>query len=400
MIKLLIKRIFFALFFLLYTSQLLAVTTLTLWQTSAETAEVWTQIAKELNVSHKNIKLKVVTFEHDELKRAIIRSSFRKNPVDILLMPSDWLGYNNIMNFSKLPEKLITSETLKNTVNESRFEGDLLGIPFSQGNHLLFMYNKALVNKPASTWNELIENNEQLKKKGVSSLALFYDEIYWFMPFLNAFGGSPVDQDKVTLNTSAMIAAIKYYKRLAELNITDNTCTYQCISSDFYKGKYAYSFQGSWAYQEAKKALGKNFGLAPFPTLNGQKFNSMRGNHVLTFPQNSFYGAKNDALVIFSHFIQQKKYQQLMFDKSGIFPVNKKVMNAIKSRADNDLLLSIKQFNQSNLIPSSMAIIAVWDGILKGFSMYMKGEITAVEAAAYMQKSVERELEILKRKRD
>lgn len=383
---------------ILWSFSTLAMTQLTLWHSWVENLTLWQQIESEFNNSHQNIKLKVVAFNHEEMKQSIIKSSFKRNSADMVLMPSDWLGYNNVMHFSTIPKNIISSAVSPSVIEQSRFDQKIRGIPLFQGNHLLFMFNKALVKKPVSTWRELINERNTWLSQNIKPLAINYNESYWFVPFISAFGGFPVNKNQITLNTAATINALKYYKQLATLNVVDNQCSYKCVSEDFYAGKFAYSMAGAWAYKTAKKALGDNLGIMLFPTMNNREFKPMRGNLILAFPKNSLAGLKHHALLEFIQFIQQEKYQRLMFEQSNVFPVNHNVMKEIMKNSSADFKLSVKQFNHSNNMPASTSISAVWNGLLKGFSLYMQDELSAEQAAAYMQKSVEHQQKILNRK--
>ncbi|PKI12884.1 sugar ABC transporter substrate-binding protein [Colwellia sp. 12G3] len=392
------KTILPLMFMLFYSSSLLAKTQLVLWHSWVENNSLWLKIKQDFNAEHKDIELKINGFAHEEMKKSIILSGFKSKSADIILMPSDWLGYHNVMQFSVISKDIINPAVNPVVIDQTTFKNEILGIPLFQGNHLLFMYNKSLVDDPATTWEALVNASEDLNKKGIKPVAINYNEMFWFVPFIDAFGGFPVDKEKVKLNTAATVSALKYYKYLAKIGVLDKDCTYQCVSTDFYQGKFAYSLSGSWTYKLAKKALGDNLGLAPFPTLNGHEFKPMKGNLVIAFPKHSLQGSKHDALVKFSHFIQQEKYQQLMFEESSVFPVNVAVMTKILAHADSDFKFSYAQFQRSRALPASTSIPAVWNGMYKGFMLYMQGELSAKEAAIYMQKSVEREQMILNRK--
>ena len=385
-------------FLSLFSIQTMAKTTLVLWHSWVENKPLWQKIQHEFNTAHKDIELKIQTYNHEEMKEAVIKSGFQRKSADILMMPSDWLGYHNVMHFSAIPDTILNPLIDPEIIAQTTFENEIRGIPLFRGNHLLFMYNKLLVDKPARTWDELAQSNKHWQSQNVKTLAVNYSEMFWFVPFMTLFDGFPVERDKITLNNKATIDALKFYKQLTINNVIDAQCTYQCVSTDFYQGKFAYSIGGSWAYKSAKLALGENLGLANFPTMNGKELKPMRGNLILAFPKDTFHGLKQDSLMKFSNFIQQEKYQQLMFDEMGLFPVNTKVMDRIVQHAEADFIFSIKQFKNSKSLPASTSIAAVWNGMYKGFSLYMNDVISAEEAVVYMQKSVERKQIILNRK--
>ena len=89
-----------------------------------------------------------------------------------------------------------------------------------------------------------------------------------------------------------------------------------------------------------------------------------------------------------------------MFEQGTVFPVNDTVMNNILTHANSDLKLSFKQFNQSDNMPASTSITAIWNGMGKGFSLYMHDQLNAADAVKYMQRSVEHQQELLDRKFD
>ena len=377
-----------------------SITQLSLWHSWKENQALWLKIAQEFNNSHPNIKLKVSAFDHEEMKLAIIKSGFKLKSTDMVVMPSDWLGYQNLMQFSAIPKEVINKNVNANILKQSYFYGKIRGIPLFQGNHLLFMYNKSLVKTPVISWQELIDQKEFWLKQKITPLAINYNEMYWFLPFISAFGGFPVHGDKITLNTPETIKALQFYKYLADISVVNKQCNYQCVSTDFYQGKFAYSMAGAWAYKAAKNALGDKLGIALFPKLKQHDFKPLRGNLILAFPKNKFNGLKHDALLKFSRFIQQQKYQQIMFEQGTVFPVNDTVMNNILTHANSDLKLSFKQFNQSDNMPASTSITAIWNGMGKGFSLYMHDQLNAADAVKYMQRSVEHQQELLDRKFD
>ena len=89
-----------------------------------------------------------------------------------------------------------------------------------------------------------------------------------------------------------------------------------------------------------------------------------------------------------------------MFDASNVFPVNIAIMTKILANANSDFKFSYKQFLQSINLPASTSVPAIWSSIYKGFQLYMDGDLSAEDAAKHMQKSVEREQVILKRKQN
>lgn len=384
---------------LLCSNKVQAKTQLILWHSWVENNSLWEKIQKDFNAENTGIELIINGFAHEEMKEAIILSGFQRKSADIVLMPSDWLGYHNVMQFSAVPQKLLSPTISSDVIEQTTFNKEILGIPLFQGNHLLFMYNKLLVDKPVTTWQALIKAQQSFEKMDVKTLAINYNEMFWFVPFIDAFGRFPVERDNITINTPSTVAALKYYKHLAEIGVIDKECSYQCVSTDFYQGKFAYAMAGSWAYKLAKQALGDNLGLAKFPTLNGREFKSMKGNLVIAFPKKSLLGLKRSALIKFSQFIQQEKYQQLMFEESSLFPVNAQLMNKVLTNASSDFIFSFQQFNRSTSLPVSTSVPAVWNGMYKGFMLYMNDELSAGDAAVYMQQSVEREQIMLNRER-
>ncbi len=113
-----------------------------------------------------------------------------------------------------------------------------------QGNFLLLYYSKKYVQHPATDFNDIILAKNQFIKKILCRWGWNYNDMYYFMPFLSAFDGQPITNGKITLNTPAMIQALKYYHYLADQGIVNPECDYRCSQLIFVNGKSAYSING------------------------------------------------------------------------------------------------------------------------------------------------------------
>lgn len=372
-----------------------AKTHIELWHSLSENIPFWHKLETDFNQLNEDYILKTLHLNHEEMKQAIIKTRFGERYPDVVFMPSDWLGFHSVMHFSAVDLELIHNAVPKTAISDSYFDDQLRGIPFAQGNHLIMMYNKKLTNKKLDSWHDLFILKDKLMPKNIMPLGLNFHEMYWFMPFISAYGGVLDKDDNVALDNQSIVKALQFYRRLSDYKVTSVNCTYACVSRDFYASKVAYAINGAWAYRDAKNALGDDLGLQAIPAIEGISVQSMRANFVLSFPNNSLQGLKREALIAFTKFVQQEKYQKLLYQLSGTFPINQHVINGLMAKNESDFSLLYNLFLQSKTMPASTSFAALWSGMYKGFYLYMSDHLNAESAAHYMQQRVEREQRVL-----
>ncbi|MEC6825302.1 extracellular solute-binding protein [Photobacterium piscicola] len=383
----------FLLLTLFFTKAVLATPTLTLWS-SHQNRDFLTIMTDKYKKSH-DVDISIVQLDPSEIKAEILLSAQDGGLPDLIVIPSDFLGLHNMMDLSEIPrdwyiEKL--SPRVKATIKSG---GKYWGIPLIQGNFLFLYYNKKYVIKPATDFKDIILEKKQFLDKNIMPMGWNYNDMYYFIPFLSAFNSWPIVDGRISLDTPAMVKALKYYHYLAEQGIVDRNCDYRCSQLDFIKGKSAYSINGDWAYNDLKMMLGDDLGIAVLPKADGKTMHPMSSTFVLAVPNNSKRSKDKQQLIKnFAEFVQQPNNQQMVYEKTKLLPISMAYYRQMRQKATGDDLVMFHQMALTKLMPSMLDMAISWQAIAIGFQHYQAGA-TAEYAAAHMQKMAVKQIKHL-----
>ena len=331
------------------------------------------------------IKVDVNWFSHPEYKAALLRHAAEGDLPDVALVAADFLANDKELKFSVIPGSLPGKNLLEGARDAGVFEGRRLGVPLFWGNHLVLYYNRGLVNRPAATFEEIERQKPAFVSRGVQPLAMNFGELYWFTPFLVAFGGWPMANDHVTLNTSSMAEALTYYFGLADRGLVPKTCRSDCVTSRFIAGEFAYAINGDWAFRDLKQKMGEQLGVALLPRIGSRPLVPMSSAYVLVFPNDSLNGPKRQALLRFAQYLTSTSVQRLWFKETELLPVDSAAFTAVTRSADENLKASLEQLKRSRPMPNDRGMAFAWEGMAKGFSALYRGRADAKLAAIQMQ---------------
>ena len=365
---------------------------LTLWHDKYQAKPLYEKISKSFEMT-TGVKLSTHYIPTSDLKRATLKSSRSGTAPDILIAPSDFIGNRSTFKLSVVPEALSRASLPLATASVTD-DGKQFGIPLLFGNHLLLYYNKQLVSEPAKQWDQLIAQKTIVESKGVSLISWKSGEMYWVIPFLTAFGGKPIDGNNVNFNNTKIQQGLEFYREQTKLAGIDAGCDYSCVHQDFIDRKYAYSINGDWAYKRYSEELGKDFGVALLPEVNGQPMHSFYSSIALMFPNHSLTSEKQDTINEFIQYIRNNENQLLLYQYVGMMPATTAAYNLVANEiGDNpNFKAMLAQLNHSILMPPNQAMAAAWLGMSKGVSVFMRGKADSDKAVQLMQKHTMREL--------
>lgn len=369
-------------------------TQLNIWHMLKEMDTDLAATATTFSHSHPDIKVSVHLLPNEELKASAIRAADQQVAPDIIIISSDNVGYAGLMRLSELPPQLIDAALPAAVRHALQFKQKHYSLPLFAGNHLLMLYNKALVTNPVTDWQQLFAQQPKFNQQGVNTLALNYQEPYWFALFASLFGADLISNGKVSLDSTAMAQALQFYQQLAEQGVVQPQCGYACVSEDFYQGKYAYAINGSWALAEAEQRLGASLGVMPFPQLQEKQMQPLASYIVMIFPNQSLSGDKAAQIKQFVRYLRQPDNLHSLAKKHYLTPF----YYAVKSEPwlTKPLYLQVlAQSRLSQLMPASTAMVSVWNGMQKGMLLHQKQTLDAAAAAGFMQKVAQRDQQLL-----
>ena len=338
------------------------------------------------------VKINVEFRNQGDFKSGMMEMMEMKAAPDAILMPADHAGMHRLLNYSPIDPKLFSAHIAERIWQSGVSDGVLYGAPVTQGNHLVLFYNKSLVKTPATDWAGLFAQQKTLAQQSVATIAWSYDEPYWLLPFLGAYGGWPITDGKVSLNTPAMASALAFYKNLREKNLPYPNCSYEQSVDLFKSGKVAYTINGEWVSKTFAEALGDNLGVAPLPSIEGKKLLPTFSTYILAVPNNGMSGPKRAALIQFVNYLQSPKVQRQIWEKVGAIPVENSAFAYAQQTASGHVKPLLELMLQTRSLPSDEAISFIWDAVGKGFIRYREGAMTAQESAEFMQQMAQRNI--------
>ncbi|WP_245905433.1 sugar ABC transporter substrate-binding protein [Photobacterium lipolyticum] len=330
-------------------------------------------------------RVSLVQFEPEKIKAEIILGAQYGGVPDLIFVPSDFLGLYRQMQLEPIPEQWLSTELAQDARETALVDGSYWGVPIIQGNHLMLFYNKQYVANPATSWKSIRTSVTQFQQLHLMPVGWNYSDMYYLVPFLSAFNGRPIYGDLISLNTPAMVQALNFYHQLAQDNVVDGNCDYNCSQKLFIKGETAYAINGDWAYQDLKRELGDNLGVTLLPTVEGKVMHPMKSTFVFAIPEKSRDGSnKKEHIRHFLKFVQRKDNQEWVYQSHRLLPVDQKLFNQVVKQATGDELVILKQLQLAEQMPSLTAMAIAWQAMKKGYLRFKDG-LSAEEAAAYMQ---------------
>jgi len=345
------------------------------------------------------IELDIHWIDQADLKSRLIRINQLSDAPDVIICPSDNIGLSSYANFSKIPLPWLDSNFNPEALSTVTLDKHIYGIPLVNGNHLLMYYNKSLIRSPASDWSELLAQANKLPNN-VELIGWSFMEMYWFVPFITAFGDAPMVNNWPNLDTESVQHALQFVWQLRNTNVVDSVCPYDCVEEKFSNGKLAYTINGVWAYKKFSSVLGNDLGIAALPQIKGQPMRAYYSSIAATFPNNSLQGEKREALKLLSNYLQSKEFQRQLWYNLRDIPARPDVYEEVRSKANNNEALLFDTLKNTLPMSSHKNMSIVWEALLKGFTRFGSGKWDAQKTTQYMQSTAEKAIRPLTHQKD
>jgi len=139
------------------------------------------------------------------------------------------------------------------------------------------IYNKALVQAPPASFDEVIALDRQLQKQGKRAILWAYNQSFFTWPMLAGPGGQVFGRDakgelnpKVTgVNNAGALQGALMLERLLKDGHMPQGVRYSEMEGAFARGQVALMINGPWAWDNLRK-VGIDFGVAPIPSVAGK----------------------------------------------------------------------------------------------------------------------------------
>lgn len=311
------------------------------------------------------------------------------NAPDLVVAPADSAGGWASEGAIEPLQPLLGNDFLQNfdplTLKTSTLAGIGYGLPYNYGNILLLYYNKKLVPSLPASFDELIKSAQSIGN-GKQGLAFDRNSYVTLMPFLDAFGGSPVDSaGKVTFDSNAMASALKYFKDLSDKFKTD----YNQANKLFNDGNLAYFINGDWELRNYLNNKNPNFelGVAALPPINGKAARPMLNarqyflSKTATRDQNRL-----KATLLFLQFQAGPDQQRHQLADLGLVPPTKAGLQELEQK--NSVWAEvIGQMKNAQLQPIYKDMPKAWGALQEGMRTVLSGSVSPEDAPKLIQKA-------------
>ena len=317
---------------------------LTLWVDTARVS--WYKgVVKDFEKEHPNIKVKVTQNPNGS---ANAKTDVAKDPskaADVFGVPNDQLGQMADSGYINPLSPTDTKEIKKNSVPEAykgvEWKGKLYAYPYSEQAQTVYYDKSKLSPEDVKSW-------KTMTSKGVVATDFTNAYVMWPVMFsagTKLFGNSGEDVKGSTMDSQNGVNAMKWY---AEQKSNKGVMQTSNALNQLKKGNAQAILDGPWNAANIKKILGKNLGVAPYPTIEvGGKTAQMEAFlGIECFAVNSHTSnAKNAAIL--AKYLSNKENQLIVHKNAGEIPVNKAAQNTAEVKNDPVAKAVIQWLNQA-----------------------------------------------------
>jgi arabinogalactan oligomer/maltooligosaccharide transport system substrate-binding protein len=373
--------------------------TITLWTKEGE-ADGGFQFVQSLTdaftAANPNVTFDLVNKEVETLREDFQTTSLAGSPPDLLWTVNDHAGPFTAAELIQPVDDLFD---LNQFVDSARaavvLNGQTWGVPISNGNHLMLLYNKELLPEAPQNTDEMVAKGVELTDSAAGTYGLVFNqtEPFWLVPWLGGFGGQVFADDGVTptLDTQAMVDTLAFLHKIKfDDGILPAESDYDGSDTLFKEGKAAMIVNGDWSLGGYKESMGENLGVARIPmvTATGDWPKPYTSGVFFMLPE-GLSGAKLDAVKAFINFVTNEENQLEMVRQLTRLP-------ALKTALENDLITSdpilagsAEQMTVGTPMPTVLEMRCNWDSMKPEMQAVLADTKSPEDAAAAMESAAE-----------
>jgi len=373
-----------------------AAVNLVLWTKEGEEALDWNKsLIEEFMTTHPEITVELVKKLNVEvLREDFLTASLAGAAPDILWTVSDHAGPFVAADVVEAVDNLFDLNMYVDSAMDAvKLEGKYWGIPISNGNQLMLLYNKKLVAEAPKDTDELFTVGKKLTTVGNYALVWNQTEPFWLVPWLGGFKGKVFAEDGVTptLGTPEMVATLKFLHDMKfDAKIVPPECDYDGADTLFKEGKAAMIINGDWSISGYVSALGDDLGVARIPKVSATgEWPKPYTSGVYFMLTKGISGDKLKAAQDFIGFVSSKEKQLEMVKLLNRLPAVKEALED-PLIVDNPILKgSADQMVVGTPMPTVLEMRCNWDSMKPEMLAVLSDTKSPEDAAKLMQSSAE-----------
>jgi len=373
---------------------------LILWTKEGE-ADGGYQYVKSLTdaftAANPNITFDVINKNVEVLREDFQTASLAGAAPDIIWTVSDHAGPFTTADLIQPVDTLFDmNKFVASAVDAVRLNGKVWGVPISNGNHLMLIYNKDMVPTAPKDTDEFIAMAKPLTDTAAGKYGFVYNqtEPFWLVPWLGGYGGKVFAADGVTpmLNTPEMVNTLKFLHDIKFVDgILPAESNYDDADALFKEGKAAMIINGDWSIGGYKEILGDKLGVAPIPMVKSTgKYPAPFTSGVFFMIPKDLKGDKLEAVKMFINFVTNDANQVDMVSKLSRLPALKSALESDVIKNDPLLSGSAEQMTYGSPMPVVLEMRCNWDSLKPEMQAVLADTESAEDAAAKAQSAAEK----------
>jgi len=369
---------------------------LVLWTKEGEEPLGWNKsLVAEYMKANPEVSIELVKkIDVEVLREDFLTASLAGSPPDLLWTVNDHAGPFVAADVIEPVDNLFDLSMFVDSALEAvKLEGKYWGIPISNGNHLMLLYNKKLISKVPEDTDELFAIGKKLTQGGNYALVWNQTEPFWLVPWLGGFKGKVFAEDGVTptLNTPEMIATLKFIHDMKfDAKIIPPECDYDAADTLFKEGKAAMIINGDWSLGGYMGVLGEDLGVARIPKVVATgEWPKPYTSGVYFMLAKGLSGDKLKAAQDFISFVASKEKQLEMVKLLNRLPALKEALKDPLVTENPILKGSSDQMVVGTPMPTVLEMRCNWDSMKPEMLAVLTDTKSPEDAAKAMQTSVE-----------
>ncbi|HAJ32516.1 MAG TPA: sugar ABC transporter substrate-binding protein [Candidatus Atribacteria bacterium] len=369
---------------------------LILWTKEGEEPLDWNKsLIEEFMKANPNITIELVKKTNVEvLREDFLTASLANAAPDILWTVSDHAGPFVAADIIEPVDNLFDlNKYVDSAMDAVKLEGKYWGIPISNGNQLMLLYNKKLIAEAPKDTDELFTVGKKLTTGGNYALVWNQTEPFWLVPWLGGFKGKVFAEDGVTptLNTPEMIATLKFLHDMKfDAKIVPPECDYDAADTLFKEGKAAMLINGDWSISGYVSVLGDDLGVARIPKVSATgEWPKPYTSGVYFMLTKGISGDKLKAAQDFITFVSSKEKQLEMVKLLTRLPAVKEALEDPLITENIILKGSADQMVVGTPMPTVLEMRCNWDSMKPEMLAVLANTKSPEDAAKDMQKSAD-----------
>lgn len=186
----------------------------------------------------------------------------------------EWIGGGLIHSVS--PHRAMWEDVDPLAWKGFSLKGRVWGYPMSL-EAITLVYNKALIDRPPTTWDEVFEIDRRLQRQGRRAILWDYTNNYFTFALLAAHGGyafrqsadGRIDPQDVGVANEGAVKGAQLLERLVREGLMPAGSGYPEMEAAMGSGRVAMMINGPWSWVNLRRA-GIDFGVARLPLLDGR----------------------------------------------------------------------------------------------------------------------------------